>query len=617
MAQPFFYARDFQLSLQFQPGRDIWVESPGIPMTMSPDGTYIAGTFQISGLVFQGFLRKYDSSGKEAWTRQIAAADYPFLSAVAADATSVYLAGSIGFGHSEMFVRKYDGGGTELWSRQLRISDGYHIAAGMAIDPSGLYVAAWDGRNQGLVRKYSPSGDELWSRSITLRSLRGLSLNNGVYVAGVNDSGGFVSKFGTGGEMIWSRLLNSNEGETVVPAAVAGDSSGVYLAGTVFTRVSPGDITFVPSTGEAFLRKLDGNGAELWARRFATSNADAIVSLAVDQGAVYAAGSTGRALPGQCKAGGTDVFVRKYDSGGVELWTRQFGTSGYDSAGNLAVDSTGVYLSGGVRGQSQAGAFIVRLGKTQSLPADTRPAISWECVVNSASYAGGGVAPNEIVTIFGQAMGPPGLSTFRLGADGTVSTMLSDTRVLFNGVAAPLLNTSASQVSAIVPRSVGASSTTTVEVEYRGIRSEVLTVPVALTRPGIFTTDGSGSGQGAILNEDGTINSPKNPAAKGSVIAVYFTGGGQTDPTTADGAILTGAPTAQKQPIAVFFDDPAEEGTISPAEILFAGGVPQSVDGLLQVNARIPPWVRPSDGVRIYLQAGSGTAEIGVTVAVR
>src|SRR5262249_4152281 len=214
-----------------------------------------------------------------------------------------------------------------------------------------------------------------------------------------------------------------------------------------------------------------------------------------------------------------------------------------------------------------------------SLPADTRPAISWECVVNSASYAGGGVAPNEIVTIFGQAIGPRDPSTFQLGTDGTVSTILSNTRVLFNGIAAPLLYTSASQVSAIVPNSAGASSTATVEVEYRGVRSEVLTVPVALTRPGIFTTDGSGSGQGAILNEDGTVNSPKNPAAKGSVIAVYLTGGGLTDPTSADGAILTGAPPTPKQPIAVLLDDPAEEGTISPAEILFAGGVPQSLAG--------------------------------------
>jgi uncharacterized protein (TIGR03437 family) len=309
--------------------------------------------------------------------------------------------------------------------------------------------------------------------------------------------------------------------------------------------------------------------------------------------------------------------VRKYDTGGVEQWTRQFGTSSYDFPGSLAVDSTGVYLSGAVRGQSQAGAFTVKLGKTQSLPADTRPEISWECVLNSASYAGGGVAPGEIVTIFGQSMGPPDPSTFQLGADGTVSTILGDTRVLFNGNAAPLLYTSANQVSAIVPSSVGAGSTARVEVEYRGIRSEALTVPVALTRPGIFTTDGSGSGQGAILNADGTINSPKNQAAKGSVIAVYITGGGLTDPAATDGSILTGAPPTPKQPIAVLFDDPAEEGTISPAEIVFAGGVAQSVAGLLQVNVRIPPWLRPGDGVRIYLQAGSATAEIGVTVAVR
>src|SRR5258708_37497962 len=165
------------------------------------------------------------------------------------DATGVYLAGSVGFGRAELFIRKYDEGGNELWSRRLRISDdGYHLAAGMSADSSGLYVAVWDGRTQGLVRKYSPAGDELWSRSISVRSLRGLTVDGGVYVSGLNHGGGFVSKFTTGGDVLWTHQLDSSETETIVPAAVASDASGVYVGGSVFHRLSPDNFAFIPET---------------------------------------------------------------------------------------------------------------------------------------------------------------------------------------------------------------------------------------------------------------------------------------------------------------------------------------------------------------------------------
>jgi uncharacterized protein (TIGR03437 family) len=301
----------------------------------------------------------------------------------------------------------------------------------------------------------------------------------------------------------------------------------------------------------------------------------------------------------------------------MEQWTRQFGTSGYDFPGNLAMDSTGVYFSGGVRGSAQAGAYLVKLPKSQSPPVDTKPSISWECVVNAASYAGGGVAPGEIVTIFGRAMGPKDLVTFQVGADGRLATTLSDTRVLFNGIAAPLLYASATQISAIVPNSVAASSSASVEVEYAGVRSDVLNLPVAPARLGIFALDGSGAGRGAILNQDGSINSPANPAAKGSVISVYITGAGLTDPVSADGSIIQGPAPLVKLPVSVLFDDPVELGTISPAEVLFAGGVPQSVAGLIQVNVRVPDWVTAGGSVPIYLQVFNDPAESGVTMAVR
>ena len=62
-------------------------------------------------------------------------------------------------------------------------------------------------------------------------------------------------------------------------------------------------------------------------------------------------------------------------------------------------------------------------------------------------------------------------------------------------------------------------STVDVQVEYNGVRSESLIVPVLEARPGIFSIEGSGRGQAAVTNEDGSPNSAANPARRGSVIA--------------------------------------------------------------------------------------------------
>ncbi len=71
-----------------------------------------------------------------------------------------------------------------------------------------------------------------------------------------------------------------------------------------------------------------------------------------------------------------------------------------------------------------------------------------------------------------------------------------------------------------------------VPVEYNGVRSDAVTAPVLTSRPGVFSVDGSGQGQGTILNENGSPNSPTNPAARGSIITLYATGGDESAPGT-------------------------------------------------------------------------------------
>jgi len=195
-------------------------------------------------------------------------------------------------------------------------------------------------------------------------------------------------------------------------------------------------------------------------------------------------------LPGQCRSGsGRDSFVRKYDPEGAEAWTRQFGTSDSVFANAVALHPSGVYVGGQVLPDAfrdewedfqpfegfepaGSGAFLAKFEKTAAPASVSVPRIFPDCVVNAASYVGGGVAPGEIVTIFGSAMGPSELVPLRLTDDRRLATALAETRVLFNGVPAPLVYVSDKQVSAIVPYVVAGRSSVDVQVEYAGLRSE-------------------------------------------------------------------------------------------------------------------------------------------------
>src|SRR5438128_2181395 len=168
----------------------------------------------------------------------------------------------------------------------------------------------------------------------------------------------FVRRYTAVGGEVWTRPVDSG-------GVLAADSTGVYVGG-------------------ATVSKLDPNGNPLWKRAFAApANAFSVGSMALDATGLYLAGGTEGTLAGQCKAGSGDMFVRKYDTDGSEKWTRQFGTSGRDSPGGLTVDSTGVYVSGGIRGGPAHGSvFVTKLEKTPLSAGSGKPQISQECVVN-------------------------------------------------------------------------------------------------------------------------------------------------------------------------------------------------------------------------------------------
>jgi uncharacterized protein (TIGR03437 family) len=230
-------------------------------------------------------------------------------------------------------------------------------------------------------------------------------------------------------------------------------------------------------------------------------------------------------------------------------------------------------------------------------------------VVNAASQMPGAVAPGEIVTIYGYGVGPSQTAGFTLDSLSNAATMLNGAQVLFDGRPAPLLYGSAGQVNAIVPYEVASQASTAVEVVSSGIKSQAWGVAVTASAPAILTVSGSGAGQGAVLNQDNSVNGASNPAARGSVIQIFATGEGQTSPPGVTGSI-TQSSNMPVLPVTVTI------GGMDCA-IQYAGSALGAVAGLLQVNAVVPAGVTPGATVPITLMAGGMRSPDGVTIAVQ
>ena len=235
------------------------------------------------------------------------------------------------------------------------------------------------------------------------------------------------------------------------------------------------------------------------------------------------------------------------------------------------------------------------------------PVLNAANIVNAASYAGGAVAPGELVTIFGANDGPGTLVNTQLDQSGDVSSNLAGTQVFFDGVAAPIIYSLAGQVSAVVPYEVAGKSQTVVQYSYNGLMSNTVTVPVTVAAPGIFAANAAGSGPGLVLNLDYTLNSATNPVAGGGVAIVLATGGGTVQGNQTDGEP---APTTANQTLRVS----ATIGGI-PATVGYAGSAPQLVNGVMQVNLTVPTGLTGPQP--LVLTVGSVTSQSGITVAVK
>jgi uncharacterized protein (TIGR03437 family) len=281
-------------------------------------------------------------------------------------------------------------------------------------------------------------------------------------------------------------------------------------------------------------------------------------------------------------------LVRRVSPGALVTTIAGNGMCCYSGDGGLALDAR-LNQPWGVAVDANGNVYVADPGNNAvRILAPVSAGITVSAVTNAASNLAGAVAPGELVVLYGTGL-------------GAVQT------VLFNGVAGPLLYATPGQVGAVAPYSVTGGPVQVV-VQSAGAASAPVVVAAAATAPGVFTVDGSGRGQAAAVNQDGTRNGAAAPAPAGSVLSLYATGEGQTLPPGIDG-----------KPAVAPLPQPVAPVTVTIgglfAEVRYAGGAPGQIAGLMQVNVVVPGGL--SGAVPVVLTAGGVASQGGVTVVVR
>jgi uncharacterized protein (TIGR03437 family) len=238
----------------------------------------------------------------------------------------------------------------------------------------------------------------------------------------------------------------------------------------------------------------------------------------------------------------------------------------------------------------------------------TNPILNNNGIVNGASFAAfQPVSPGSIFSLFGSNLTPPGNCFGGFCAESfPLPKSLGGVSVKFGGIDVPLFFAGPTQINGQVPVELAGLTSAAVVVTARGITSTQQEIQLDLAQPGIFKT---GATQGAVLNQDNAPNSAANPAARGSVLQIYATGLGATNP-----AVSTGDP-APSSPSFAAVTNPVTltVGGVS-AVVEFQALAPGFV-GLYQVNARIPTEVSPGSAVPVkIIQNGIESNEATVAI---
>lgn len=398
---------------------------------------------------------------------------------------------------------------------------------------------------------------------------------------------GFVTRLSADGSgMVWSTFLGGSwygysqfpSGVNAVSALALDTVGNVVVAGktdaddfpttsgALQTRLA-GQADALPRPTDGFLTKLNATGTALvFSTYLGGSAADEVADFSIDaQGNLWTSGTTSSAdFPGNA-APFTGSFFAEVSPDGARLLSAQ-GTPGRASGQAIRAATDGNLWALGVPGS----VLQVPGGRVQGFG-----------VLGAVSSAGGDVkgyvAPGEFISLYGNLPGPASGAGATLDANGRISTDLAGVQVLFNGIPAPLLYVSKSQINALAPYALSGRDGTTVEATSAGGNSPAFQLSVRPAQPEVFIRGGSA----VALNQDGGFNSQDNPAAGGSVVTIWASGAGLPYGQLPDGSIATGAFSTPTLPVSVLQNNRS-------IEVLYAGPSQGLVINALQINMRLP-----------------------------
>jgi len=257
-----------------------------------------------------------------------------------------------------IWVRKYTSGGGEVWTKTYNgpapAPGGNDEGHGIAVDGSGnVYVSGCEydtsGKQNIWVRKYTSGGDEVWTTTyngIFNGSDEGYGIavdgSGNIYVTGFQEVSGtleiWVRKYDSDGNEVWTRTQGGPPAERSGSGIAVDGSGNVYVSGADYDAVKGYSI---------WVRKYDSEGEGIWTRTYDSpgEGEDGGYGIAVDgSGNVYVTGY--ETVTGEEK----NIWVRKYNPNGDEIWTRTHnGSLSDDDEGHgIAVDGSGNVCVAGV-----------------------------------------------------------------------------------------------------------------------------------------------------------------------------------------------------------------------------------------------------------------------------